>query len=171
MLTQLGTTGDTALSLFYTLYNSPLHTLKGPQSSLVVSWQRIYPGLTVTPNDTWSLFTIYEVTPCHYSAAASSEDSTQFNSKLISRQAGIPKLDYFSVQNQSSRSHIATDGHSVSLGVESHLGSWQDIYYCLIVTVCYCGSPFLTRGRVLFCSAEHFPVTTLHGPNGKHSLC
>jgi hypothetical protein len=33
---------------------------------------------------------------CHYSAAANSEDSSQFNfsaPKLISRQAGVPKLD------------------------------------------------------------------------------
>jgi hypothetical protein len=32
----------TALSLFYTPYNSTLHTHKSSQSSLVVSWQRIY---------------------------------------------------------------------------------------------------------------------------------
>jgi hypothetical protein len=37
-----------ALSLIYTLYSSPLHT----QSSLVVSWQRIYHSLTVTSNHT-----------------------------------------------------------------------------------------------------------------------
>jgi hypothetical protein len=38
LFTQLGTTGNTALLLIYTLYSSPLHT----QYSLVVSWQRIY---------------------------------------------------------------------------------------------------------------------------------
>jgi hypothetical protein len=53
---QLETTGNTALSLIYTLYSSPLHTHYGSQSSLVVFWQRIYKRLTVTSNHTWSLF-------------------------------------------------------------------------------------------------------------------
>jgi hypothetical protein len=58
-LTQLGTTDNTALSLFYTLYSSPLHTHYGSQSSLVVSWQRIYHILTVTSNHMWNLlFTV-----------------------------------------------------------------------------------------------------------------
>jgi hypothetical protein len=48
----LGTTGNTALLLIYTLYNSPLLTHKGSQSSLVVSWQRIYNNLAVTSNHT-----------------------------------------------------------------------------------------------------------------------
>jgi hypothetical protein len=39
--TQLRTT-DTALSLIYTLYSAPLHTHRDFQSSLVISWQRIY---------------------------------------------------------------------------------------------------------------------------------
>jgi hypothetical protein len=38
---QLVTTSDTALSLIYILYSSPLHICYGSQSSLVVSWQRI----------------------------------------------------------------------------------------------------------------------------------
>jgi hypothetical protein len=38
---QLGTKGNTALSLIYTLCNSPLSTHWNSQSSLVVSWQRI----------------------------------------------------------------------------------------------------------------------------------
>jgi hypothetical protein len=45
--------------------------------------------------------------PCHYSAAANSEDSTQFNSsapKLISWQTGVPKLD--SIQFLCSQAHI-----------------------------------------------------------------
>jgi hypothetical protein len=45
---QLWTTGNTALSLIYTLCSPPLHTHKDSQSSLVVSWQRIYNRLTVT---------------------------------------------------------------------------------------------------------------------------
>jgi hypothetical protein len=40
-LTPLGTTSNTASSLIYTLYISPLHTLSGSQYSIVVSWQRI----------------------------------------------------------------------------------------------------------------------------------
>jgi hypothetical protein len=40
----------TALSLIYTLHSSPLHTHKDSQSSLVVSWQRIYNSLTVNSN-------------------------------------------------------------------------------------------------------------------------
>jgi hypothetical protein len=48
VFTQLRTAGNTALSLIYTLYSSPLHTHKGSQSSLLVSWQQIYNSLTVT---------------------------------------------------------------------------------------------------------------------------
>jgi hypothetical protein len=44
------TPGNTVLSLFYTLYSSPLYTHYGSQSSLVVSWQRIYNSLPVTSN-------------------------------------------------------------------------------------------------------------------------
>jgi hypothetical protein len=51
---QLRTTGIRALSLIYTLYKSSLHTHYGSQSSLVVSWQRIYKGLTVTAAHTKS---------------------------------------------------------------------------------------------------------------------
>jgi hypothetical protein len=51
-LIQIGTTGSTALSLFYTLSSLPLHTHKDSQSSLVVSWQRIYHSLTDTSNHT-----------------------------------------------------------------------------------------------------------------------
>jgi hypothetical protein len=50
--TQLGTTGNTALPLFYTLYSSPSHTYKDSQSSIVVYWQRIYSSLTVISNHT-----------------------------------------------------------------------------------------------------------------------
>jgi hypothetical protein len=38
----------TELSLIYTVYSSPLHTPQCSQSSLFVSWQRIYNSLTVT---------------------------------------------------------------------------------------------------------------------------
>jgi hypothetical protein len=52
LFTQLGTTGNTTLLLIYILYSSPLHTHYDSQSSLVVSWQRIYNSLTVTSNHT-----------------------------------------------------------------------------------------------------------------------
>jgi hypothetical protein len=93
---------------------------------------------------------------CHYSAASNSEDSTQFNSKLISRQAGVPKLDpplytrlLFCTQSQS-QSHIATDDQSISRsccrapsGARDHIfiTHWQ-------LRSCFCEVPSLTRGRV-----------------------
>jgi hypothetical protein len=52
LYTIIGTTGNTVLSLIYTLYSSPLHPHCGSQSSLVVSWQRIYHTLTATSNHT-----------------------------------------------------------------------------------------------------------------------
>jgi hypothetical protein len=51
----LGSTGNYSAIAIYTLYSSSLHTHQGSQSSLVVSWQRIYNSLTVTSNNTWSL--------------------------------------------------------------------------------------------------------------------
>jgi hypothetical protein len=38
----------TAILLIYTLHSSPLHTHQGSQSSLFVSWQRIYNTRAVT---------------------------------------------------------------------------------------------------------------------------
>jgi hypothetical protein len=52
--TVYSTTCNTALSLIYPLYNSPLLTHLYSQSSLAVSWQRIYKRLTITSNHTWS---------------------------------------------------------------------------------------------------------------------
>jgi hypothetical protein len=95
--TQFGTTGNTVLSLYYTLPSSPLLTHYDSQSSLVVSWQRIYNSLTVTSNHTWSLLVTVLLIYCHYSAAANSEDSAQFNSsatELISRKVSVSKLDF-----------------------------------------------------------------------------
>jgi hypothetical protein len=49
LYTHLITVSNTALSLVYILYSSPLHTHDhyGSQFSLVVSWQRIYNNITV----------------------------------------------------------------------------------------------------------------------------
>jgi hypothetical protein len=55
--TQFVTTDNTALSLIYTKFAILRHTsTKVLQSSLAVSWQRIYDSLTVTSNHTGSLF-------------------------------------------------------------------------------------------------------------------
>jgi hypothetical protein len=83
---QFETTSNTALSLFYTHYSSPLHTHKRSQSSLVVSWQQIYNSLTVTSNQTWSLLFVAIILQLPIM-------KTRLNSKLISRQAGVSKLD------------------------------------------------------------------------------
>jgi hypothetical protein len=89
---QLGTTANTALSLIYTLYSSPLHTHYGSQPSLVVTRQRIYNILIVTSNHTWSFFS-----PPNSLLAIILQLPTQFNSsapKLISREIGVSKLDW-----------------------------------------------------------------------------
>jgi hypothetical protein len=71
-------------------------------------------------NHTWSLLSTVSFLSCYYFAAASSEDSTQFNSsapELMSRQADVSKLDSIICcycQSSQSQSHIATDGQSVS---------------------------------------------------------
>jgi hypothetical protein len=44
---QLGTSGNYSATGISTIYSSPLHTHYGFQSSLVVSWQRIYNSLTM----------------------------------------------------------------------------------------------------------------------------
>jgi hypothetical protein len=64
----------------------------------ILSLYYSYPGngfvsLTVTSNHTWSLLITVWFLSCQYSAAANFEDSTQFKSKFISWQAGLPKLD------------------------------------------------------------------------------
>jgi hypothetical protein len=91
---QLGTTGNTALSLIYTLYSSPLHTHWGSHSSLVVSWDRISLSLQFTheiffsqPN---SFLAIIQRLPIPNTRLT----TVQFLCpKLISWQAGISKLD------------------------------------------------------------------------------
>jgi hypothetical protein len=49
---QLRTTVNYSAIAIPTLSSSPLHTHYGSESLLVVSWQRIYHGLTVTSNHT-----------------------------------------------------------------------------------------------------------------------
>jgi hypothetical protein len=59
LFTQFVLRGNAALSLIYTIYNSPshthTHTHQDSQSLLVASWQRIYHSLTVTATQTWRL--------------------------------------------------------------------------------------------------------------------
>jgi hypothetical protein len=98
-----GTTGNTAISLIYTLHSSPLHTHSDSLFSLILSRQRIYNSLTVTSNHIWILLSLPNST-------ANSEDSTQFNSKLISRHVGVPKLDsslHIMLLNTSLYNHFA----------------------------------------------------------------
>jgi hypothetical protein len=73
--TQPGTTGNTAQSVVCTLSSSPLRTRI--LSSLVVSWQRIYYGLTVTSHMKYLFHSLIPVLP--FSAPANSEDSTLFS--------------------------------------------------------------------------------------------
>jgi hypothetical protein len=64
-------------------------------TTTTLSWRSINNSLTVTSNHTWSLLFTALFLSCYYSAAANSEDSTQFNSsapKFISWKAGVPKL-------------------------------------------------------------------------------
>jgi hypothetical protein len=146
---------------------SPLHTHKGPQSSIVVFWQRIYPGLTVTPNDTWSrLFTIYKVTPCHYSAAASSEDSTQFISKLISRQLASRNSTAFLFKTTVVEVTLRLTSVIQSVLVSSPIWAHDKIfiYHCLTITVLLLWVALSDKrtGTVLFCRTlpyNHFART------------
>jgi hypothetical protein len=50
LYTHVRTTGNTSLLLIYTLRSSGFQTHYDSQSSLVMSWQRIYNSLTVTSN-------------------------------------------------------------------------------------------------------------------------
>jgi hypothetical protein len=82
-----------------------------------------------------------------YPAPANPEDSTPFNSKLISRQAGVSQLDpslptrllcfyyfYYFVPSQS-QSYVTTDGQSASLSWNKApiWGLRPDLDYCLTV--------------------------------------
>jgi hypothetical protein len=96
LYTPLGTTLNyRAIAGLHTLQFTVTHAL-GSQSSLVVSWQRIYNSLTVT-SQSMSFLAITLQLP------------TQFNSsapRLISWQAGISKLD--SILFSTELSFIAT---------------------------------------------------------------
>jgi hypothetical protein len=78
IFTHLRTTGNTALSFFYTLYSSPLHMHYNFQSSLVVSWQRIpqqyHCNFNSYMKSSWRSLIPFLLFP----AAANSEGPTQF---------------------------------------------------------------------------------------------
>jgi hypothetical protein len=59
LYTPLGTTGNTPLSLVYTLMFTVTH-------ALVISRQRIYNSLTVTSNHTWSPLCTAQFLSCHF---------------------------------------------------------------------------------------------------------
>jgi hypothetical protein len=113
--TELGTTGNTALSLIYALGFSDF-------TSSVLA--------TYLSQSHYHFKSHSFLLSCHYSAAANSEDSTQFNSsapKLISRQAGIPK-------HESSLLDLTTTLYSVALSVPfynpSALTTQKHSLYC-----------------------------------------
>jgi hypothetical protein len=83
LFTQLGTTGNTALLLIYTLYSSPVHKHWDSQCSLVVSWQRICNSLTVTAAHVKSSQSPWTADSRFYSSVP----------KLKSWQTGVPKLN------------------------------------------------------------------------------
>jgi hypothetical protein len=76
--TQLVTTSNTVLSLIYTIYKS-LRYAKSSQSSLVLSWQRIYNSLTVTAAHIKSLTELI-ASSSQSSSTAVTRDSLNSNS-------------------------------------------------------------------------------------------
>jgi hypothetical protein len=109
----------TALSLIYTLYGSPLHTQSGSQSSLVVSWQRIYNSLIVTAAHMKSSFhSLIPFLPSllnHSTAIA--RDSILVTTDSLSKSKSKSK-------SKQSQSYVTTDCQSASpvLASSTHLG-------------------------------------------------
>jgi hypothetical protein len=110
---------------------------------------------------------------------------TQFNTSapnLISWHAGVPKFDSslfsFCLSHSQSQSHIATDGQSVSLGVEPHLGLMTRYVTFLFLwsalsdartglSFVYAAGPCqrsLSRVRVPWDSRPYFTVSDLRLP-------
>jgi hypothetical protein len=96
-------------------------------------------------------------------ATANSEDSTQFNSKLISRNSkldsSLPTAATSSTAPALSKSKVKvtlrlTVSQSVSLGVELHLGLMTRylVLFDSYGLIFFCGAPSLTRGRVCLLS-------------------
>jgi hypothetical protein len=154
IFTQLGATGNySAIGILHTLQLTVTHALE-----FSVFTSRF---LETDLSQSHSHFKSHMNSSCSYSATANSEDSTSFNSQLISWQAGVPKLDYstaviYSITHTSfrqSQSHVATDGRSVSqsvsLGVEPHLGPMtRSLLLFDSYGLIFSGAPSLMRGRV-----------------------
>jgi hypothetical protein len=105
-----------------TLYSSPLHTHQDSQSSLVVSWQRIYNSLTITSNHTLSslhsLINFFRVLPqlptpksrlnsipllpSSYPGRLASRNSTQF----YTAPASFATLSFMTTLHGSRRKHV-----------------------------------------------------------------
>jgi hypothetical protein len=86
----------TALSLFSALHSSLQQTHYGSQSSLVVSWQRIYNTVVIPVSHMkFSLHSLIPFLPL-FCQLADSKVSTKFNSsapKLVSWQTGVSKFN------------------------------------------------------------------------------
>jgi hypothetical protein len=118
-------------SLLYSLHKS-LGDAKSSQSSLVVSWQRIYNSLTVTTAHIKSSF--HRLTSnWQLNWINSSEPPLQSSTELV----------------ESSLLLRPTVSRPVSLGIKHPSGAYDQIFITVWqLRVCWCATLSLTRGRV-----------------------
>jgi hypothetical protein len=125
----------------YTFYSSPLYThyISVFTSRILAT---IYNNLTVISNHTWSLLSQSNSFPAIILQLPITKTKLNSIPKLISRQAGVSKLDSILCCSCQSQSHIATDGQSVSKSWSRYLLLFDSYGFV------FCGAPSLTRGRV-----------------------